>query len=619
MSSLKYFVGIIFLFNSVLHIYAQNLCDGNLGENVFIDGDFGSGSEQVLQQDPGIALGYFYNRNPPPFDGDYIITNNSAWTDRFGTWLTIGDNSTDPNGYMMVVNADFTPGIFFEQTVSGLCENTTYLFSADVINMIMTGVPDHLDPDVSFLLDDEVLFTTGQIPKTERWMTFGFTFTADPGQTEVKLTLINNAPGGIGNDLAIDNIAFRACGPDASIIAPSSRITLCPDSSPMELETNVSDTDFSFVQWQLSLDEGLNWDDITGANDQSFLHDNFDIGRYSYRFFAAQSTFNLSNTLCRIVSDTTIIEILPIEFDVIDTICEGAVFDLGPRQISDAGIFTEQLLGTRGCDSIVTLDLTVIPDPGLQLVTDVTMPSCFGFTDGNINVTDVMNGTGPFSFVFDGDTTTAITYDSLVSDVYSLAVVDRFLCTDDIDITVSSPDEFSIDLGEDREVLLGETIELNVNSSEQIGTFDWNPIPNDPECPRCETASFIPIDDITFQLAATNPSGCQADSQVTIRVIKDYSVFVPNSISPNGDNINDNFGLFAREGLIAQVEEFVIFDRLGNLLFETQSLIVNDATSGWDGKIDGEDLNNGTFVYSAKIRFIDQTTDVLSGSFIILN
>ncbi len=619
MSRLSFYIGIIFLFGNALQVHTQNLCNGNLGENVFLDGDFGSGIDQVLQQDPRIALDYFYQRNPPPFDGDYTITNNSNWANKFGTWLGIGDNSTDPNGYMMVVNADFTPDVFFEQVVTGLCENTTYLFSADVINMIMTGVANHLDPDVSFLLDDEVFFTTGLIPKTEQWATYGFTFTAGPGQTDVKLTLRNNAPGGIGNDLALDNIAFRACGPDASIIAPASRITLCPDSAPMQLETNVSNTQFNFVQWQLSLDEGLNWDDITGANNQLFLHDNFDIGRYSYRFFAAQSTSNLSNTLCRIVSDTTIIEILPIEFDVTDTICQGAVFDLGPRQITDTGIFTEQLIGTRGCDSIVTLDLTVIPDQGLQLVTDVSMPSCFGFADGRIAITDVVNGTGPFTYDFEGDTTTAIAYNDLASGEYSLAVVDRFMCTDNLTVTVPSPDEFMIDLGDDRVVLLGEAVTLTVNSSEQIGNYDWNPIPTDPACPNCMTSSFVPLDDISFQLTATNATGCVSTSQVAIRVDKDYSVFIPNSISPNGDNTNDNFGLFTRQGLVEQVEEFMIYDRWGNLVFQTQNLIINDPESGWDGSIDGVDINNGIFVYSAKVRFVDQTIETLSGSFMVLD
>ena len=46
--------------------------------------------------------------------------------DGFGSWITTSDNSDDPEGYMMVVNATFEPGLFYEETVEGLCENVLY-------------------------------------------------------------------------------------------------------------------------------------------------------------------------------------------------------------------------------------------------------------------------------------------------------------------------------------------------------------------------------------------------------------------------------------------------------------------------------------------------------------
>ena len=36
----------------------QQLCDGNLGGNIFADGDFGSSRNNVLADEPGIAPGY---------------------------------------------------------------------------------------------------------------------------------------------------------------------------------------------------------------------------------------------------------------------------------------------------------------------------------------------------------------------------------------------------------------------------------------------------------------------------------------------------------------------------------------------------------------------------------
>jgi len=107
---------------SVMTLTGQQLCDGNLGINIFEDGDFGSGTANVLAIDPNIAPGYTYSSaNVSPQDGLYTITNNTGdWSFKFPTWLDIEDNSPDPNGYMMVVNASFEPGLFYVQEVTGL-------------------------------------------------------------------------------------------------------------------------------------------------------------------------------------------------------------------------------------------------------------------------------------------------------------------------------------------------------------------------------------------------------------------------------------------------------------------------------------------------------------------
>ena len=109
-------------------------CEGTLGDNLFDDGDFGAGAINIPNQDPGIAPGYNYVTFGPPNDGQYVITNNTgAWSGLYPTWIKIRDNSTDPNGYMMVVNADFSPGVFYEQEISefyqyNLLEKYTYAF-----------------------------------------------------------------------------------------------------------------------------------------------------------------------------------------------------------------------------------------------------------------------------------------------------------------------------------------------------------------------------------------------------------------------------------------------------------------------------------------------------------
>lgn len=242
------------LFFLPLGAYAQT-CDGNLGDNIFDEGDFGVGSSNLLLQDPGIAPGYNYTTSPPPSDGFYVITNNTeVWSNLYPTWLGIGDNSDDPNGYMMVVNASFDPGLFYDQVIEDLCEDTQYEFSADIINLIAMGVTGHIDPNVSFLIDGNVEFTTGDIPKTNSWQTYGFTFSTAPGQTSLRLSLRNNAPGGIGNDLALDNISFRTCG-DAASILPEEPANICVDGQPLSLFATVTGTQYENPSYQWQIDQ----------------------------------------------------------------------------------------------------------------------------------------------------------------------------------------------------------------------------------------------------------------------------------------------------------------------------------------------------------------------------
>ena len=76
----------------------SQLCQGNLGENIFVRGDFGSGVNPVVTTNPNIAPGYNFITNIPN-DGQYAITNNTAHWNLYPTWLSIRDNSSDPNGY----------------------------------------------------------------------------------------------------------------------------------------------------------------------------------------------------------------------------------------------------------------------------------------------------------------------------------------------------------------------------------------------------------------------------------------------------------------------------------------------------------------------------------------
>lgn len=372
--------------------FAQNTsCPGSLGPNVFPDGTLGTGNENVLPYDPGIAPGYWYTTAPPPVDGAYCIANSTdGWTwfaELF--WLDIGDNSADPNGYMMVVNADYQPGIFYERTVE-VCENTPYIFSADIINLFLPQFPDAILPNVDFLMDGVVVFSTGDIPMDMQWHTYEFAFTPPAGVSQFTFSLRNNAPGGFGNDLALDNISLRFCGPRITL---PDKVTLCGESLNLQPGFEGNPWQNPFYQWETSLDNGQTWGILFGENEPSLSLPSAQPGQL-FRLLMAGKQANLDEPFCRAVSNGVLVETTEYQEFAQAIICQGDSLYLGSIWYSQAGIHQISLTSSTGCDSFLTLNLTVLPTSNSNLQVEVCEGEVFPF--GNL----ALNSTGQYTQIF---------------------------------------------------------------------------------------------------------------------------------------------------------------------------------------------------------------------------
>lgn len=86
-------------------------------------------------------------------------------------------------------------------------------------------------------------------------------------------------------------------------------------------------------------------------------------------------------------------------------------------------------------------------------------------------------------------------------------------------------------------------------------------------------------------LIVTNEFGCLDTAWEYVKVTPDYSLYVPNTFTPNGDGLND---IFLPVGIFEKNCEYKlsIFDRWGNLIFLSTNLSI-----GWDGR-----ANGGTYI-----------------------
>ncbi len=289
----------------------SQLCTGSLGDPV-LKIDFGTGSSNY----PFIAPGYQLASGTCPNDGQYYITTFQPDCGR--QWHNVRADHTGGGAFLMV-NASNNPGDFFLQTVSNLCPNTTYEFSAWVLNVVNN--PALIKPNLTFRVESPngtVInqYSTGDIAVQAQptWEPYGFFFTTGPGITTVVLRITNNAPGGGGNDLALDDIQFRPCGPTlrSTAVAGLDTVRVCTDNQTALLYQATLSAGFiaPAYQWQMSVDTARTWTDIPGATSLQYLRPPGTPGYYLYRLTVAESgSLGIAN--CRIASNVHVVDVYP--------------------------------------------------------------------------------------------------------------------------------------------------------------------------------------------------------------------------------------------------------------------------------------------------------------------
>jgi hypothetical protein len=598
-------------------INCQQICNGSLGDNIFLDGDFGSGVDPTVLDNPGIAPNYNYS-NRVPRDGEYVLTKNTGnLAGLYGSWLRVADNSGTPDGYFMVVNASYSPGIFYEKTIENLCGNTTYEFSADIINLVLKNAnPPHSDPNVNFLLNDEVKYGTLDIPKKEKWETFGFTFTTKIGQTSVKLTLRNNAPGGIGNDLGLDNIKFRACGP-ASFVGLSTDSTkfLCKNAKPFSLKAKVSNNLANHYLWQTSIDNKT-WTNVTKGLTDSVIHNIFLPGNYYYRYYSAGDSISLENSKCRVLSNAVHIQVLPDIFVKYDTTCVGNPYQFGNRALTVTGYFEHNFTSSKNCDSLVQLYLTVLPDPNINANFIITDLSCFGKKDGKIAIENIVGGNAPYQIIYSNKIQNNL-IENLNKGSANIILKDKFGCSDTFLNEIKEPEEFTLFNFSDTTLILGDEINLEAKGNQTIGKVSWSPSVYF-RCNTCNKTEAVISKNDRLTLNAETSKGCKDSTSFNVIVNRDKTYFISNALKLNSGT-NEKMVLYSYKSAIKEITTFNVYDRYGNLVHSTKNEpFIDNPSIIWNGFYRDNLANPGVYIYTIELKLIDGDSIKYNGDITVL-
>ncbi len=166
------------------------------------------------------------------------------------------------------------------------------------------------------------------------------------------------------------------------------------------------------------------------------------------------------------------------------------------------------------------------------------------------------------------------------------------------------------DAGSDTSIYLLDTIDLMGNGGTE---YTWAPS-YAISCNDCQNPTFWHDSTTQLWLQVINEDGCKDIDSVKVTVndrMSDDGPFIPNAISPNGDNVNDYW--YIRWLYKYPDNEVTIMNRWENVVYQAAPY-END----WFGTYNGKTLPQGTYYYILKIKENNEVTQNFSGPITIL-
>ncbi len=336
--------------------------------------------------------------------------------------------------------------------------------------------------------------------------------------------------------------------------------------------------------------------------------------------YTLQTTLSNSPTSCP-DNDVVIVTVNPVLSSVTSaSICEGGSYAFAGQTYTTAGTFPVTLQSVYGCDSIATLNLSINPVPNTVLTESICQGSTFSFNGQNIG------NAGQYTQVLQTQSgcDSTVTLNLTVNPVLS-ATLNETICAGESFTFFGQNLTTSGNYSETLQTVSGcdsvVNLVLNVTPLPAAPTIDSNsPVlcPGDLAILGANSvanaqyfwsgpANFLSSDaTITFPVQIENMGvysvyvtvdGCESSistSPVSILNIYDFENFdFPNVITPNGDGVNDSLDI---NGYYKTCQEYklMIYNRWGQVVYE-QTI----GTPSFSGKEKNDaDLVDGIYFYT---------------------
>jgi gliding motility-associated-like protein len=265
----------------------------------------------------------------------------------------------------------------------------------------------------------------------------------------------------------------------------------------------------------------------------------------------------------------------------IKNICAGTSFYAGGANQTISGVYKDTLQTSLGCDSVVTTTLTVNPKPVPDLGRDRNL--CL---NAPLSITP-----GLFASYLWQDNSTQPNFKITNKGNYWVKVTDGNNCsaTDTLKILVidTIPKNF---LPANQQICYGSVFKITVPGYKN---YLWN---------TGDVLNTISINSLgTFNLTVTDDNNCIGkDTIVLQRNPNCIPISIPNAFTPNNDGANDVF----KPTISQEISDysFIIFNRYGQKVFETKNYVF-----GWDGTFKGVPQPRNSYVYLISFKNVNGT------------
>lgn len=278
--------------------------------------------------------------------------------------------------------------------------------------------------------------------------------------------------------------------------------------------------------------------------------------------------------------------------------------------VDQPGVYRVIATDAHGCSSSAEYNIKNAVNLEYELL--LQDPNCAGEASGSIDLKEFNPIPGIDKIEINGKMYNSWPVHSLASGQYQIRIIDQQGCEYDRLIELKEPEVLSPGLPAKLELKLGESKTLRLSSQAPRKIININIYPNEGiEIKNDSTIIVTGTKDSEYAITVTDENGCEYIYSLAVKINENQEIFVPNAFSPNGDQINDWFYPQSDHNLF--IEQMLIFDRWGNIIFQSNNFESNQSSKGWNGLSSGKACNPGVYIYFIKYLTRSDQNKIIQG------